>query len=355
MSEIDEGFKLGNAAIELASKVFGPWFTRRQAIAAAQADVQEALVGQLTTYMESFPGDPDVLEAIISCGGKMNLINLAKIVQMAQSQLTESATPALIGNDWTANFRDKARFCSDEQMSELWAQLLAEEANQPGSRSRKAVNILADLDKSDAELFSTLCRFRLITFNFSSVTFSGAPPPPRSKHNTAPAPPILAVLDATNRIYTEQGIDFAALAHLEALGLVRVLPQGYTIGPGKAAYIHNDGTAGHLVLSSDSPIKMGVAYFTTAGSQLSELCFPLDSPDGFAHYLTEMWQNQGVDVSSDLNQVIQTRIEVYQEDPKTGERTLVNQPETTNGGFTLAASHLFASHAARAEAESDLN
>ena len=321
MSGITEGFKLGKAAIELTSKVFGPWVTHRQSIAAAQAELQEVLVRQLTTYMESFPSDPDLMDAIISCGGKMNLINLTKIVQMAQSQLTESATPALIDDGWAGNFRDKSRFCSDEQMAELWAQLLAEEANQPGSRSRKSVNILAYLDKSDAELFSTLCRFRLITFNLSLISFPGAPPPPRSRFNTAPAATSLMVLDATHPIYTEQGIDFAALAHLEALGLVRVLPQGYTVGPGKVAYIHNDGTAGNLVLSCDRPIPLGVAYFTTAGSQLSELCFPLDSPEGFVHYLTEMWQTQGVDVSSDINQVIQGRVEVHHVDPETGERT----------------------------------
>ena len=355
MSEIYEGFKLGNAAIELATKVFGPWITQRQAIADAQAEVQEALVRQLTAHMESFPTDPDVLDALISCGGKMNLINLAKIVQLAQSQLTESATPALIDNDWTGNFRDKARFCSDEQMAELWAQLLAGEANQPGSRSRKSINILADLDKTDAELFSTLCRFRLITFNLSSVTFPGAPPPPRSRFNTAPAPPILVVLDATHSVYTNQGIDFAALAHLEALGLVKVLPQGYTIGPGKVAYIHNDGTAGNLVLSCDRPIPLGVAYFTTVGSQLSELCFPLDSPGGFAHYLTEMWQSQGVDVGSDINQVIQSRVEVHQVDPETGERTPLNKAETATGGLTEVAGQQIAHHETQARPKSGMD
>ena len=327
MSEIEamvnagaEGAKAGKAGFDLVGKVLGPALTRRQATADAQAEVQGVLAKRLADHIESNPLDPDILDTVIACGGKMNLINLAKIVQKAEFQLTNEAMPALITDDWAANFRDKARNCSDEEMANLWAQLLAGEANNPNSRSRKAVNILADMDKPDAELFSALCRFRLITFNFSNLRFSGSPPPPRSRFNTAPAPPLLVVLDAQHAIYKDQGIDFQSLTHLEGLGLIKVLPQGYNIGPGKFAYTLDTA----LVLSCGNPIQMGVAYFTTAGSQLSELCFPLNPPAGFADYLTDVWQRQGVSVGNDLNEVIVTRAEIHSIDPITGQRTLID-------------------------------
>ena len=330
MSEVTEISKLGKASLDLVGKLFGPAFTRRQAAADSEAEVQGALARRLTGYIESNPMDSDVLEALMSCGGKLSFTNLARIVQKAELQLTEEAMPSLITDDWASNFRDKARTCSDEEMAEIWAQLLAGEANNPGSRSRKAVNMLADMDKPDAELFSALCRFRLITFNFSNLRFSGSPPPPRSRFNTAPAPPLLVVLDAQHPIYKAQGIDFQSLAHLEGLGLIKILPQAYTIGPGKVAYVLN-GAA--LVLSCDGPIQMGVAYFTTAGSQLSELCFPLESPEGFADYLTDVWRSHGVTVGDDLNDVIEARIEIYHVDPETGERIPV-EPTRVEGTST---------------------
>ena len=37
---------------------------------------------------------------------------------------------------------------SDEEMSLLWAQLLAGEVHSPGTYSPRAVNMLADMDKS---------------------------------------------------------------------------------------------------------------------------------------------------------------------------------------------------------------
>ena len=317
MSEITEISKLGKASLDLVSKLLGPTITRRQAAADSAAEVQGMLTSRITAYIESNPRDSEVLEALISCGGKWSFTNLAKILQKAELQLTEEAMPSLITDDWASNFRDKARTCSDEEMAELWAQLLAGEANNPGSRSRKAVNILADLDKPDAELFNVLCRFRLITANLSNLRSPGSPPPPRARFNTAPAPPLLVVLDAQHPIYTNQGVDFQSLAHLEGLGLLKVLPQGYNVGPGKFGYILN-GTA--LVLSSDSLIPMGIACFTTAGSQLSELCFPLESPEGFANYLTEVWQNQGVTVGNDLNEVLSRSFEVHQIDLETGEK-----------------------------------
>ena len=44
-------------------------------------------------------------------------------------------------------------------MQSLWARLLAGEANQPGTFSKRTVELVASLDKSDAQLFTGLCRF----------------------------------------------------------------------------------------------------------------------------------------------------------------------------------------------------
>ena len=105
---------------------------------------------------------PVMMEAIMSCHGRFGFKNIARIVQLVVPQLDENARPDLISEDWGANFRDKVHTCSDPEMTELWAQLLAAEVNNPGSYSRKTVNVLADLEPNDARLFKALCDFRLI-------------------------------------------------------------------------------------------------------------------------------------------------------------------------------------------------
>ena len=159
MSELETGLELGSKGIGLLDKIIGPLSTRFQATAEAQATVQGALARRLADLLEHGDSDPEILDMLISCGGKASLVNLAKIVQRAEKLLTAEAKPDDIPEDWSANFRDKARTCSDEEMAKLWTQLLASEANNPGSRSRKSVNILADMDRADADLFSTLLPF----------------------------------------------------------------------------------------------------------------------------------------------------------------------------------------------------
>ena len=245
--------------------------------------------------------------------------NMEAIIEKASSRIEEDASPEDMADDWLLNFFDKSRMVSDDEMQEIWAHVLAGEANFPGAYSRKAVNILSELDKSDAELFNTLCRFRLITIRHLSITAPGLPPYPRSRFNTPSNPPCLAIIDAQHPIYSEQGIDYESLLHLEGLGLITTIPLGYSSIPsGKLTYVCENR---HLILSSPGPIPMGMAKFTSAGAQLSELCFPVKTPSGFADYLTEVWQSQGIDVSNDLNDVVKITFEAYTIDPETGERT----------------------------------
>ena len=322
-----EGAKAGKAGIDLIGKVFGPAFTRRQAAADAQAEIQGALANRLAYHIESNPLDPNVLEMLATCGGKASVVNLANILSKALPMLDEGADPSLVSGGWTANWRDKARLVppGDEDVALMFAQLLASEVNSPGSKSKKSVNVLADLEPEDAKLFRELCNFRLLEMRNIPITFPGAPPLPRSRFNTAPNPPILVVLDPQHELYSATGVDFETLVHLESLGLVKLAPQGYQRGPGKITLTHSKG---FLILTAESSILFGQAYLTAAGSQLAELCVPLETPEGFPEYLTDYWRSQGIAVSNDLNDVLKVTVEAYIVDPRTGERILQNRAET---------------------------
>ena len=322
---VTETAKVSNTGLKLLDRVFTPWNAKLSADAKAQNTVQTALAQLLSDLIEGDQLSLDAYDILATCGGKMSVVNLANILSKALPMLDEDADPSLVSDDWIANWRDKARLISDEEMTLLWAQLLASEANSPGSKSRKAVNVLADLEPEDAKLFRALCNFRLLEMRNLPITFPGAPPPPRSRFNKAPNPPLLVVLDPQNELYSAKGVDFESLVHLESLGLAKVTPQGHQKGPGKITLVHSKG---FLILTAESPVPLGQAYLTTSGSQLAELCLPLESPDGFPGYLANFWRSQGIVVSDDLNDVLTVTVEVHTIDPQTGEKILQNRAET---------------------------
>jgi hypothetical protein len=85
--------------------------------------------------------------------------NIESITEKALPLLDEKSSPQNVEDDWITNFFDRSRIISDNDMQELWSRVLAGEANGPGTFSKRTVNLLSDLDKRDAELFTRLCGF----------------------------------------------------------------------------------------------------------------------------------------------------------------------------------------------------
>ena len=283
MSEIQAGFTFGSKAMTLANKTFGPWFTRRRADADAYAAITTALADGMAELIEANPSDPVLLEALISCGGKSNLDNLVRILLKASPQLIEGARPDLISDDWAANFKDKARTCSDPDMAELWAQLLAGEANKPGSYTRKAVNTLGDMGKVDAELFCSLCQFQLMFGTDGQRT------------------PV--IIQGKIDIYGRWGITNDSLGVLRELGLVSHVGDplgGISLGcvtecnvlghsEGILYFTRRDGT------NDPVEVRTGSVQLTRTGAEISNLCLPLCNPPGFVDALVGEWENRDRD------------------------------------------------------------
>ena len=85
--------------------------------------------------------------------------NCIDIIHKASDHLNDGANIRDIDVDWRANFFDKGRIVHDDEMQTLWAKILAGEANNPGTYSKRCVNSVTDIDKRDAELFTELCRY----------------------------------------------------------------------------------------------------------------------------------------------------------------------------------------------------
>ena len=117
--------------------------------------------------------------------------NIEGITQKALPLLEEKSCPQNVEDDWITNFFDKSRIVSDEDMQQLWSRVLAGEANRPGAFSKRTVNLLADLDKRDAELFTRLCGFAWVIGNIVPLVF-----------------------DAQNEIYHRAGVHSVSYTHL---------------------------------------------------------------------------------------------------------------------------------------------
>lgn len=198
--------------------------------------------------------------------------NIEDITQKALPLLNADSSPQNVEDDWITNFFEKCRIVSDDDMQRLWSRVLAGEANTPGAFSRRTVNLLTDLDKGDAELFTRLCGFVWqIGDNFGPLVF-----------------------DYQDEIYNRQGISFDSLRHLESLGLVQFDPMPiarfvFTKLPNKptAKYF---GNPVELTLSkdADNDLSIGDVLLTRAGQELAPVCGS-KPVDGFFDFMYNIW------------------------------------------------------------------
>lgn len=197
--------------------------------------------------------------------------------------LNDDANPDAMEDDWIANFFAKSRVVSDSEVQELWARLLAGEANSPGSFSRRTVNLLSDLDKDDAETFAKLC-----CYAWSIIT-----------ENEKEYVPL--VFDDNAALYKNRGIDFIALNNLESIGLIKydktaqlyffsdyVPPESSSLQRYIARYFGKQILL-DLPLHVDNGIRIGHTFFTKTGGELASII--RGKPvDGFYEYVKEEWK-----------------------------------------------------------------
>lgn len=207
--------------------------------------------------------------------------NIERITAAALPQLLTSSRPQDVNDDWITYFFDKYRLTSDADFQLLWSNILAGEANKPGSFSRRTVEVVSTMDKFDAELFTTLCKFIWRT----------------------PSPnPLIVDTDAS--IYKDKNINFASLSHLEHVGLIHFRPDadgGYG-RVSKVQMIESSYYSEHFNLQlirdeEDYHLILGRALFTRVGSELSQVC-KTSRKEGFAEYILAYWESRGLEATT---------------------------------------------------------
>lgn len=171
-------------------------------------------------------------------------------------------------------------------MQKLWSRVLAGEANTPGVFAKKTVNLLADLDKADAELFTKLCGF--------AWQIGGIVP---------------FVFDVNNELYNRNGITFASLIHLESLGFIQFnnLTGFQALKLPKIRNILYYGRPIILTfpLEQDNTLQLGKVYLTRAGEQLAPVCGSTPVEE-FFDYVYDRWAGESLVPNRETDQATST-------------------------------------------------
>ncbi|MEP5623818.1 MAG: DUF2806 domain-containing protein, partial [Hyphomicrobiales bacterium] len=197
--------------------------------------------------------------------------NIENIMEGALPNIADSADPEKVDKDWLSNFIDKIKTISDEDVQEVWSKILSGETNTPGSYSKKTINILHELDKSDAEMINKLFRFMWVS-----------------------GEPMVLVFDVRDEIYNKNGINFETLKHLSSIGLIYFdnltsYSRDDLKGIMTASYYGRKITL-DIGGKGNGKISLGRVMLTKIGVELASLSNS-SSVDGFYEYVLSKWED----------------------------------------------------------------
>lgn len=255
---------------------FKPWQTRRVAQAEADADKIKA-IAQVETQIEITDLTQRALGRFLVEETKKQ-DNIESITSKAIPLLEDNSNAQEISDDWITNFFDQCRLISDEEMQNLWEKVLSGEANSPGKYSKRTVNFLGALDKSDATIFDTLCGFGWFLGDIVPLVYN-----------------------LQSAIYKEYNITFSVLKHFDDIGLLSF--EGLTgfkkIGfPKNVTVFYYDIPINIEFKNKDrNELEIGHVLLSKTGQELAQICGAKPVP-GFLDFVIQGWLKKGLILSS---------------------------------------------------------
>lgn len=270
LSEV--GTKLIEKVAEAAGILYEPTQIRRRARAEADAAMIRA-----TSELEI---DEMQRRALVRLAKEeaSNQANMEAILDKTVSLIGDDASPENLDSDWIRRFFDRSRLISDEAVQDVWAKLLAGEADSPGAYSKRAIDVLDSLDSKDIHTFTRLCSFAV---NIGI--------------------PTLLIYDISDSIYRDNGLSLYDVSALESVGLVHQSLSYSRPGLKQAGHIpyfnknlYIEFTEGQIDPGSPGSYQMsiGTIVISQAGRELLRLVTP-EAVEGFPEYLRSKWRELG--------------------------------------------------------------
>jgi uncharacterized repeat protein (TIGR03899 family) len=182
-------------------------------------------------------------------------LNIESVTAFAAEELNneESVTDEPLDEDWTTRFFKVAEDISNEEMQALWGRVLAGEIKRPKSFSLRTLELLRNLSKEEAAVFTKFAKYMINTGN---VRF---------------------VYDYENKkgLERDYSIKYSDRLILSELGLISSIETlSYKIAPtnSKSQFVIRCGKKGILVnLEPNIPISMEAIVLTKVGTELAAL------------------------------------------------------------------------------------
>ena len=162
---------------------------------------QSIAISDYIQYIQESDLDPQTKAMLIYSARRdiKRLANNAQICNKAIDKLLITAKPEEVDEDWAELYREYSCTISSEDAQEIWAIILAQECNEPGSMPKALLNTMLSIGRQEAEDFSHLASFCL--------TIDGERHP-------------LIIQNRINDYYSNHGLGLGNLHRLETLGLI---------------------------------------------------------------------------------------------------------------------------------------
>lgn len=114
------------------------------------------------TFIISPPLDERTIDRLNYQEGKKQL-NIESVTAFAADELRneQSVTDEPLDEDWKTRFFNIAEDISNEEMQSLWGRILAGEIKQPKSYSLRTLELLKNLSKEEAEVFTKFAQLKI--------------------------------------------------------------------------------------------------------------------------------------------------------------------------------------------------
>lgn len=180
--------------------------------------------------------------------------NIESVIEIAAEQIEQQdeVSNEKVDNDWTTRFFRIVEDISASDMQKLWGRILSGEVKQPGSFSLRTLEILKNLSREEAEIFTKFSELKIETNNRDFIPYRS-----------------ISDLEKFN-------IQFSEILLLTELGLISSGNSLALVSKGNEKEIrvtYSNGETGILVTKSpnQSTHTVRILSFTKTGSELSGL------------------------------------------------------------------------------------
>lgn len=207
-----------------------------------------------------------------------NFLSIAQKADEEYSKMPHDDPTAAYDFDWFMRFYEAVGSVSDEEMQRIWAKILAGEVNRAGSFSLETLDVVRNLSKQDAELFTKICKHCI-----------------QSSHQELFLPRYDNYLEKCEIAYSD-------ILRLDEIGLVNssgLIIFNMSIENDHPASIINQGLI-MLIAANNAQIKkcsIDQYPFTRIGCEIATLIGETTSDEDFILFAKEVAKDQSLKVS----------------------------------------------------------